>query len=53
MLDEDLTMVEGIAFGAGEAADGAPLKVDLLYKPIRNDFRGRTAIEAQVACINA
>ena len=53
VLDEDLTVVEGIAFGSGETADEAPLKMDLLYKPIRNDFRGRVTIEAQVMCINA
>ena len=53
VLDEDLTMVDGIAFGAGETADEAPLKVDLLYKPIRNDFRGRVSIEAQIMYINA
>ena len=53
VLDEDLTVVDGIAFGAGETADEAPLKVDLLYKPVRNDFRGRVSIEAQVTCINA
>jgi single-stranded-DNA-specific exonuclease len=44
--------VEGIAFGSGETADEAPLKLDLLYRPIRNDFRGRVTIEAQVSCIN-
>ena len=52
VLDEDLTVVEGIAFGSGETADEAPLKLDLLYRPIRNDFRGRVTIEAQVSCIN-
>ena len=53
VLDEDLTVVDGIAFGAGETADEAPLKVDLLYKPVRNDFRGRVSIEAQIMYINA
>ena len=52
VLDEDLSVVDGIAFGAGETAEESPLKLDLLYRPILNDFRGRTAIEAQVAYIN-
>ncbi len=52
VLDEDLTAVECIAFGSGETADEAPLKVDLLYRPIRNDFRGNVRIEAQISCIN-
>ena len=51
-LDEDLTVVDGIAFSLGEVADEAPAVLDLLYRPVRNDFRGRVSIEAQVACIN-
>ena len=53
VLDEDLSVVDGIAFGAGETAEESPLKLDLLYRPILNDFRGRTTVEAQVAYINA
>ena len=52
VLDEDLTSVECIAFGLGETADEAPLKVDLIYRPVRNDFRGNVRIEAQVSRIN-
>ena len=52
LLDEDLSIVEGIAFGAGDTADESPRKLDLLYRPVLNDFRGRTAVEAQVAAIN-
>ena len=52
LLDEDLSVVEGIAFGAGDTADESPRKLDLLYRPVLNDFRGRTAVEAQVAAIN-
>ena len=44
--------LEGIAFSLGEIADQNPQKLDLLYRPVRNDFRGRTAIEAQIAAIN-
>ena len=53
VIDEDLSVVEGIAFGFGETADEAPMKLDLLYRPIRNDFRGRVSIEAQVTHINS
>ena len=52
LLDEDLSIFEGIAFGAGDTADESPRKLDLLYRPVLNDFRGRTAVEAQVAAIN-
>ena len=52
VLDADLTVVDGIAFSKGDVADENPSVIDLLYRPIRNDFRGRVSIEAQVACIN-
>ena len=52
VLDEDLSIVEGIAFGAGDTADESPQKLDLLYRPVVNDFRGRAAVEAQVYSIN-
>ena len=53
VLDEDLSVVDGIAFGLGDTADEAPRKLDLLYRPVLNDFRGRVSVEAQVAAINA
>jgi len=52
VLDEDLSVVEGIAFSRGDLADESPLKLDLLYRPVLNNFHGRTAIEAQVFAIN-
>ena len=52
LIDGDLSPVDGIAFSLGDLADEEPEKLDLLYRPIRNDFRGRTAIEAQIASIN-
>ena len=52
VLDEDLSAVDGIAFSLGEIADEAPRKLDLLYRPVLNDFRGRRSVEAQVAAIN-
>ena len=53
LLDSSGTLVEGIAFGFGDIADGSPSSLDLLYRPTVNDFRGRTAIEAQVTAINS
>ena len=52
LLDEDLSVVDGIAFSRGDLADEAPLKLDLLYRPILNEYRGRTTVEAQVFAIN-
>lgn len=52
LLDPDNTLVEGIAFSFGDTADQFPAKLDLLYRPTINDFRGSTTIEAQVTAIN-
>ena len=52
LLDEDLSVVDGIAFSRGDLADEAPLKLDLLYRPVLNEYRGRTTVEAQVYAIN-
>ena len=52
LLDPDNTLVEGIAFSFGDTADQSPAKLDLLYRPTLNDFRGSTTIEAQVTAIN-
>ena len=52
ILDEDLSIVEAIAFGAGDAADESPRTLDLLYRPTLNSFRGHTAVEAQVEALN-
>ena len=52
LLDEDLSTVEGIAFSRGDLADESPRVLDLLYRPIRNDFRGRVSIEARISAIN-
>ena len=53
VIDEDLSVVEAIAFSQGDVADESPQKLDLLYRPVLNDFRGRTTIEAQVYSINS
>ena len=51
ILDPSGTLIEGIAFGFGEVADASPSALDLLYRPTVNNFRGRTAVEAQVTAI--
>ena len=48
VLDRNNTLVKGIAFSQGDAADRPWTDADLLYKPILNEFRGRRTIEAQV-----
>jgi single-stranded-DNA-specific exonuclease len=51
LLDPSGALIEGIAFGFGDIADSTPSSLDLLYRPTVNSFRGRTAIEAQIAAI--
>ena len=52
LLDPDNTLIEGIAFSQGKISAEAGDCLDLLYRPVLNDFRGRATIEAQVAAIN-
>ena len=52
ILDEDLSLVDCIAFSQGAVADESPRRLDLLYRPVLNSFRGRSAVEAQVMAIN-
>ena len=52
LLTDDASTVEGIAFSQGDLADDSPELLDLLYRPIRNEFRGRVSVEAQVSAIN-
>jgi len=58
LLDPSGALIEGIAFGMSSVipneVEGSPdLRLDLLYRPTVNDFRGRTAIEAQITAINS
>lgn len=52
LLDDDLTLVDGIGFSLGEAADQPCGRADVLYCPVLNEFRGRTSVEARVAALN-
>ena len=52
VLDRNNTLVKGIAFSQGDAADRPWTDADLLYKPILNEFRGRRTIEAQVFALS-
>ncbi len=45
------TLVRGIAFSLGEEAEKDHLDVDILYRPVRNDYGGRTTVEAQVSAL--
>ena len=51
VLDRNNTLVKGIAFSQGSAADRPWTDADLLYKPILNEFRGRRSVEAHVFAI--
>ena len=50
LLTEGL-LVKGIAFSQGEHADKGYSRVDLLYRPILNEFRGRVSVEAQIQAL--
>ena len=44
-------LIKGIAFSQGEHADRGYTDVEILYRPILNEFRGRTSVEAQVLAL--
>ena len=52
LLDAEGALVDGIAFSQGEAAETGCMRLDLLYRPFLNEFRGRRTIEARIAAIN-
>ena len=52
LLDPDNILIDGIAFSCGEIADEPHTRLDLLYRPVLNDFRGRKTIEVLVTAIN-
>jgi single-stranded-DNA-specific exonuclease len=52
LVDEDGTLFDAVAFSQGGAADAGCSRLDLLYRPVLNEFRGQTRIEAQVAALN-
>lgn len=45
------SLLKGIAFSQGAAADQGYRDVDILYKPILNEFRGKISVEAQVMAL--
>ena len=51
LLTPENTLVKGIAFSMGEEAEKDHLDIDVLYRPVRNEFNGRTSIEAQVTAL--
>ena len=50
-LLSDSAFIKGIAFSMGDAADAGLRQVDILYRPILNEFRGQTTVEAQVSAM--
>lgn len=51
LLTPESTLVKGIAFSMGEEAEKDHLDIDVLYRPVRNEFNGRTSIEAQISAL--
>ncbi len=51
LLTPESTLVKGIAFSMGEEAEKDHMDVDVLYRPVRNEFNGRTSIEAQISAL--
>ena len=45
------TMLKGIGFSMGAAADTGWQEIDILYKPVLNEFRGKISVEAQVTAL--
>ena len=50
LLQEE-TLRGGIGFGLGDAADCAMEKVDVLYRPNRNEYQGRVTPQLQIQAI--
>ena len=51
MLLEGTTIRDGIAFGKGELADEGLERVDVLFTPERNEFRGRVTPQLMVEAL--
>ena len=45
------TLLKAIAFSMGDAADAPCPAVDVLYRPVLNEFRGNISVEAQVTAL--
>lgn len=50
-LLDGATLREGIAFGLGDLADAALDRVDVLFTPEKNEFRGRVTPQMQVSAM--
>ncbi|MDD6051312.1 MAG: single-stranded-DNA-specific exonuclease RecJ [Clostridiales bacterium] len=51
LLLDGQTLRDGIAFGKGEAADEGFERVDVLFTPARNEFRGRVTPQLMVEAL--
>ena len=45
------TLLKAVAFSMGDAADEPCPAVDVLYRPVLNEFRGNISVEAQVTAL--
>ena len=50
LLDGE-TLLDGIAFGQGDQADGIPDRVDVLFHPDRNEYMGRVTPQMKIEAI--
>ena len=50
-LLEDMASREGVAFGKGDFAESGVERVDVLFTPMRNEFRGQVKAELQVEAL--
>ena len=46
------TLLDGIGFGLGDAADQGLRRVDVLFRPDRNEFNGRVTAQMQVQALS-
>ena len=51
LLDGDGTVLDGIAFSQGHEADRGYSRVDALFTPSRNEYRGRVSVQLMVQAL--
>ena len=47
----DGSSLRGIGFGLGGEAETLPREIDLLYRPVLNEYGGRRSVEAQFSAL--
>ena len=51
LLDQSGTVMDGIGFSQGDAADRGYDRVNVLYAPARNEFNGRVSVQLMVQAL--